>query len=65
MNIFFDKAVAEDVAKRDELMDLINRIDEDPGVIDTLPFETLVQVNAYYDEKRRQLEKQIKMLKGI
>lgn len=64
MNIFFDKAVAEDVAKHDELMELIDRINKDPSVIDTLPFKTLVQVNAYYDEKRRELEKQIKRLKG-
>ena len=62
MNKFFDKTMAEGIAKHESFMTLINRINEDPSVLDTLPYEMLVQVNAYYDEECRKREKHIRDL---
>lgn len=62
MNKFFDKTMAEGIAKHESFMTLINRINEDPSVLDTLPYEMLVQVNVYYDEECRKLEEHIREL---
>lgn len=62
MNKFFDKTMAEGIAKHESFMTLINRINEDPSVLDTLPYEMLVQVNAYYEEECRKREKHIRDL---
>lgn len=34
MNKFFDKTMAEGIAKHESFMTLINRINEDPSVLD-------------------------------
>lgn len=62
MNKFFDKTMAEGIARHESFMTLVNRINEDPSVLDTLPYEMLVQVNAYYDEECRKLENHIREL---
>ena len=60
MNKFFDKTMAEDIAKHESFMTLVKRINENPNVLDTLSYEMLVQVNAYYDEECRKLEEQLR-----
>lgn len=62
MNKFFDKTMAEGIARHESFMTLVNQINEDPSVLDTLPYEILVQVNAYYDEECRKLENHIREL---
>lgn len=62
MNKFFDKTMAEGIARHESFMTLVNQINEDPSVLDTLPYEILVQVNAYYDEECRKLENYIREL---
>ena len=62
MNKFFDKTMAEGIARHESFMTLVNQINEDPSVLDTLPYEMLVQVNAYYDEECRKLENHIRKL---
>lgn len=62
MNRFFDKTVADDIAKYEEFMNLINQINEDPSILNTLSLEMLVQVNAYFEEKCRKVEEEIRML---
>ena len=54
--------MAEGIAKHESFMTLINRINEDPSVLDTLPYGMLVKVNAYYDEECRKLEEHIREL---
>ena len=64
MNKFFDKALADDVAMHEDFMQLINQINEDPNILDSLSLEQLVQVNAYYDKECRKLETKISMLEA-
>ena len=51
MNIFFDRTLADGIAKYEALLCLIDRIEENPDFVETLSYEQLLQVEAYYDEK--------------
>lgn len=63
MNIFFDKSISEGVEKHERFMTLIERVDANPDLLYTLPLETLVQVNAYYEEKIASLETKLANLR--
>ena len=56
MNKFYDKTLSESVAEHEKFMKLIQQIDEDPGILDLLSLEELLQVNAYYKQKNKKLE---------
>lgn len=45
-------------------MKLIQQIDEDPGILDLLSLEELLQVNAYYEQKTKKLEQKLARLKN-
>ena len=62
MNKFFDKTMADGIAEHESFMVLVKRINEDPSILDTLSYEMLVQVNAYYDKECRKLEERRKIL---
>ena len=55
MNKFYDKTLSEGVAEHEKFMKLIQQIDEDPGILDLLSLEELLQVNAYYKQKNKKL----------
>ena len=59
MNKFYDKALSEGVAEHEKFMKLIQQIDEDPGILDLLSLEELLQVNAYYEQKNKKLEAKV------
>lgn len=44
-------------------MALIEQVDANPDLLDTLPLATLVQVNAYYEEKIASLEAKLANLR--
>ena len=56
MNKFYDKTLSESIAEHEKFMKLIQQIDEDPGILDLLSLEELLQVNAYYKQKNKKLE---------
>lgn len=63
MNKFYDKTLSEGVAECGKFMDLIQRVNKDASVLDTLSLEELERINAYYEKRNRGLEKQIARLK--
>lgn len=63
MNVFFDKAISEGAEKHERFISLIARVDANPDLLDTLPLETLIQVNAYYEEKIAALEAKLTNLR--
>ena len=52
----------EQIEEYEALMQLVNRVDADPVVIDTLPLSELEKLNKYYDELIEQKEKLLKSL---
>ena len=64
MNKFYDKTLLEGVAEHEKFMKLIQQIDEDPGILDLLSLEELLQVNAYYEQKNKKLEEKLARLKN-
>ena len=62
MNKFYNAVVAEQIEEYEVLMQLVNRVDADPAVIDTLPLTELEKLNKYYDELIKQKEKLLKSL---
>ena len=64
MNKFYDKTLSESIAEHEKFMKLIQQIDEDPGILELLSLEELLQVNAYYEQKTKKLEQKIARLKN-
>lgn len=62
MNRFYNADVVEQIEEYEALMQLVNRVDVDPAVIDTLPLPELEKLNKYYDELIEQKEKLLKSL---
>lgn len=64
MNLFFDKSISEGVEKHERFMALIEQVDANPDLLDTLPLATLELVNAYYEEKIASLEAKLANLRN-
>ena len=59
----FADSLQKDVQKKIQKKDILNEIDNNPDLIDTLPYTRLVQLNRLYEERIKELENIIKMKK--
>lgn len=59
----FADSLQKDVQKKIQKKDILNEIDNNPDLIDTLPYTRLVQLNKLYEERINELENIIKMKK--